>query len=98
GDYSSASRYVRAAFLKRYLRTEGGEAARVSAVLSLLGAVAPPRGSVLDEEGRAHYTTYSCCMDVSAGRYYVKKADSLGISSVALSASSLDGERLVSFL
>ena len=98
GDYSSASRYARAAFLKRYLRAESDEAARVSAVLSLLGAVAPPRGSVLDEEGRAHYTTYSCCMDVSAGRYYLKKADKLGISSVVLTPSFLDGERLVSFL
>ena len=98
GDYSSSARFARAAFLKRYLHAEGNEAARVSAVFSLLGAVAPPRGCVLDAEERAHYTTYSCCMDVSAGRYYVKKADSLGVSSVALSASSLDGERLVSFL
>lgn len=98
GDYSSASRFAKAVFLKRHLAAEGGDTARVLAVLSLLGAVAPPQGSVLNEEGRAHYTTYSCCMDMETGRYYVRRATAFGVSSVSLSPSFCDGDCLISFM
>ena len=98
GDYSSAARYARAAYLKKYLQAGRESAAQVTAVFSLLGAVAPPPGCVLDEEGRPHYTTYSCCMDAKNGKYYVKKADRLEVFSVSFDKNDLAGERLVSFL
>ena len=97
GDYSSTARFIRAAYLKQYLRAES-ESAQVPAVFSLLGAVAPPPDCVLDEEGRPHYTTYSCCMDVKNGKYYVKKADKLEVFSVSFDRNDLDGERLISFI
>lgn len=97
GDYSSASRFVRAAYLKQYLRAEG-ECEGVAAAFSLLGAVAPPPGCVLDEEERAHYTVYSCCIDAQKGKYYLKRADRLEVFSVSFDKNDLNGERLVSFM
>ncbi len=84
GDYSSASRFVRAAFLRQHLTEERGGEAQVDSVFHILGAVAPPKGSVLSLDGKPHYTTYSCCMDAAEGRYYCKRNGRLDISCFAL--------------
>ncbi len=94
GDYTSSSRFAKAAFLKRFLCDDGGEREKVARIFSLLGAVAPPKGSVLDAEGKPHYTTYSCCMDTERGIYYVRRADSLSVMAASLTAKSIDGTEL----
>ena len=94
GDYSSSARFARAAFLKKHLVKEGETQERVARMFSLLAAVAPPKGSVLNVEGRPHYTTYSCCMDALKGIYYVKRAEWLSVSSFHLSGADLDATTL----
>jgi choloylglycine hydrolase len=74
GDYTSASRFVRAAILRRWAM-EGASALSgnpdaVGLFFRILGAVAPPDGAVLTESGASHRTLYACCMDGAAGAYH----------------------------
>lgn len=95
GDYSSPSRFVRAWFLRRGLL--GMEQIRPGDVYQALAALAPVRGCVLDEQGRPHYTTYSCCMDPGAGLYTYLLSGSVEVASVALTEAACRGERLLRF-
>lgn len=97
GDYSSSARFARAAFLKEHLVSEGGEEAAIARAFSLLGAVAPVKGSVLNATGIPHYTVYSCCMNAERGIYYVKRADQLTVSSFALDSVDPDGMEIIGF-
>ena len=73
GDFSSPSRFVRAAHLLRFSKGEHP----IYDVFSLLNSVAVPKGAVRDESGKLHYTTYQCCMDAAHGVYYCRKYGSL---------------------
>lgn len=107
GDYSSPSRFVRAATLRRLTvgwmesrRGRGeagdgeGDVSPVSCFFRILGAVSPMAGAVLTEEGRSHRTLYTCCMDTAAGVYhYFTEADT-AVRSVSLGECRTDGEEL----
>lgn len=94
GDYSSSSRFARAVFLKKYLAKDGETQERIARMFSLLGAVAPPKGCVLNAEGKPHYTTYSCCIHAEKGIYYEKRAEELSVSVFSMNTTDLDGNEL----
>lgn len=92
GDYSSPSRFVKCAWLRRCAECErGGE---VRAVMDILGAVAPPSGSVLTEDGERHYTRYTAVMDASCGAYTILRAGALCPDTVRMEKESLDDDSL----
>lgn len=93
GDYSSPSRFVKTAYLKRCVGTEGS----MADVFRILGAVAPVRGSVLTSEGASHYTTYSCCMDPSDGTYYYTTYQNPTVTAVNLHRQNINGNCLFEF-
>ena len=95
GDYSSASRFVRAAFLKKHLLVGETTDETVASAFQLLGAVAPTKGSVLTPEGNPHYTTYTCCMNAEQGIYYYKRHGDLYLQQVQMCDNLLDGNALV---
>lgn len=95
GDYSSASRFVRAAFLKRNLIAEGAENESVASVFQLLGAVAPTKGSVLTPEGKPHYTTYTCCMDSEQRTYYCRRFPDLLVRKMILDEANAAEKHLL---
>ena len=95
GDYSSRSRFVRAAFLKKHLREEKEQEGRIAQAFQLLASVAPPRGVVLDDKGLAHYTTYSCCMCADTLTYYHKPAEKLCPLAVVPDEKMMEGDVLV---
>lgn len=95
GDYSSVSRFVRAAFLKKHLLVGETMDEAVASVFQLLGAVAPTKGSVFTPEGKPHYTTYTCCMDAEQGTYYYKRHEDLCLQKVHPRCNSLDGDALL---
>lgn len=64
GDFSSGSRFVRAAFLRVHLRPAG-----VGAMFQMMGAVAVPPGCLRLPGGDA-FTRYTSCCDVRRGAYY----------------------------
>ena len=103
GDYSSPSRFTRAATLRRWaakwmetqeaLREDGdGTDTSVARFFSILGAVSPTAGAVMTPEGRCHRTLYTCCMDTAAGAYlYHTEADPT-VRRISFSAQNLNGE------
>ena len=71
GDFSSASRFIKAAFVTKNSSEILDEAEDgASELLRALFSVAVPRGSVKTEDGRNNYTVYTSCMDVKNGKYH----------------------------
>ena len=94
GDFSPASRYVKAAFLKLNSPDPGSEEERVVQFFHLLEGVAMVRGSVVTPEGREDITTYSCCISAGAGVYYYKTYGNSRITAVRLAGAGLAGDAL----
>ena len=70
GDFTSPSRFVRAAYLKSHLPTPQGREAAVVAGFRLLQAVAIPRGAVMTGRGTDDYTQYTGIMNTATGEYF----------------------------
>jgi len=94
GDYSSASRFVKATFLREMTVLDGEEEENVATCFSALGALAPVKGIVLTEENAYHYTTYAACMNLARGIYYYKTHRSPAVFAADLHATPLDAEAL----
>lgn len=94
GDFSSASRFVRAAFVK-----ENSVPAEdpVSQFFHILASVAMPRGSVVMDDGRSEITRYSCCCDTGCGIYYYTTYDNSRITAVDMYSRGLQGEQLIRY-
>ena len=69
GDYSSTSRFVKAAWLSRTLTAPVGYENEVAK--SFIRAVSPPYGSVIGDGGKMHYTRYTALMDPKERSYTI---------------------------
>ncbi len=90
GDWSSRSRFVRAAFAKKHTLPATDDAARVATFFRLLGTVTIPHGCVLTDEGRCHATVYACCYDVENRTYHYTTAADMQMVSIPLTAADGD--------
>ena len=95
GDASSASRFVRAAFLKENSAAPREEAANVAQFFHILDGVAMVRGAVVTEAGTYDMTTYSCCVNTRTGRYYYKTYEDSRVRSVDLREADLEAAALI---
>ena len=95
GDYSSVSRFVKTVFLKENSAAEKDEKSDVSQFFHILDAVAMVRGSVITEKGTYDITTYSCCMNASAGAYMFKTYDDSRIRTANMYDEDIDGNSLI---
>lgn len=94
GDASSASRFVRAAFLRWNSVSPEDEDSNVSQFFHILDGVAMVRGAVVTEAGTYDITTYSCCVNTRTGTYYYKTYDDSRIRKVDLCGEELEGSAL----
>ena len=97
GDYSSASRFVRAAFVKENSICGEGEKESVSQFFHILDSVAHPRGCVDMGDGKYEITVYSSCCNTVRGIYYYKTYENSQVTSVDMRCEDLDGKRLISY-
>lgn len=97
GDYSPASRFVKAAFLLQQSVAPADETANVSQLFHLLDSVAMPRGSVITQEKKWEITTYSACMNASQGIYYYKTYSNNALTAVDMRRENLDASELREF-
>lgn len=97
GDASSASRFIRAAFLKWNSEAPEEEKANVSQFFHILDSVAMVRGAVVTEAGTYDITTYSCCINAATGAYYYKTYDDSRIRRTDLSQADPEGSVLCFF-
>lgn len=93
GDFSSASRFVRACFVKENICTMEGEESSVNQFFHILDSVAMPKGCVWTERGY-EYTRYGSCCNVNRGIYYYKTYENYEIRSVEMQESDMDGKEL----
>lgn len=97
GDYSSASRYVRAAFVKLNSRCGEKEEQCVSQFFHILNAVAMPRGCVIMPPDKYEITLYSCCCNTDRGIYYYTTYDNSRITAVDMHAEDLQGSKVITY-
>ena len=97
GDFSPASRFVKALFCKANSVCPQDEAACVSQVFHILDSVAMVRGTVVTGEGKHDITTYSCCINATAGVYYYKTYECSQIVRVPLGGARAEGAELSIF-
>lgn len=97
GDFSSASRFVKAAFVKLNSLSGEGEAESVSQFFHILSSVAMPRGSVRMRPDEYEITLYSCCCNVDRSVYYYTTYDNSRITAVDMHRENLDGVSPISY-
>ena len=97
GDLSSASRFVRAAFVKENAVSDSDEPSSVSQFFHILGSVEHVRGCVLLDDGKYEITAYTSCINLSRGIYYYTTYENRCISAVDLFRCNLGGEELLRF-
>ena len=89
GDYSSASRFVRAFFVKENSVAKEAEKSSVNQFFHILNAVAMPKGCVWTKTGY-EYTRYSSCCNANQGIYYYITYDNFEIRSVDMHETDLN--------
>ena len=97
GDYSSASRFVRAVFIKEKSPCFESEREAVSHFFHMLGGVAMPKGCVMTKSGEYEYTRYSSCCDADKGIYYYTTYDNSSVTAVDMHSIDVDGTKIYAF-
>lgn len=93
GDYSSASRFVRAVFIKEKSPCFESEKESVSHFFHILSGVAMPKGCVMTKNGEYEYTRYSSCCNADKGIYYYTTYDNTTVTAVDMHKYNLDGSK-----
>lgn len=93
GDLSSASRFVRAAYIKLNSIDDGTENNAVCQFFHILNAVEQQRGAVAIGDGY-EITVYSSCCNTNKGVYYFKTYDNSQITAVDMFARDLNATEL----
>lgn len=96
GDYSSQSRFVKAAFVKNKSPKDGKEEDSVNQFFHILSSVEMPKGSVL-VGGKEEFTVYSSCCNIDRGLYYYKTYENFSINCVDMNKENLDGDKLITY-
>ena len=91
GDFSSPSRFVRAAFFRNYAKEAVD---RVNTFFHLIATAEIPKGCVELPDGRDAITQYTSCMDQHQGAYYYRTYENPQISGVLMENVNLDGDAL----
>ena len=97
GDFSSASRFVRALFVKENSKSDNDEKSNVAQFFHILNSVAMPNGCVL-ADGGFEYTRYSSCCNIERGIYYYTTYEGFAIKTVDMHDVDLEGSELYSSL
>lgn len=94
GDNSSASRFVRAAFLKYNALPHDGDG--VGLFFRIMSGIEQTKGTVRLENGKNVISVYTSCCDIKKGIYYYKTYRG-GFGAVDMKREDLDGDRLSTF-
>lgn len=96
GDLSSASRFIRAAFVKSNATYEECEEKDVPQFFRILGSVAQQKGCVITPHGLEH-TIYTSCCNTKLGIYYYQTYYNPQICAVSLNRHDLSQDKLISY-
>lgn len=96
GDLSSASRFVRAAFMRSNSLCGDSPEEGVTQFFHILGSVAHVRGSVM-VDGKPEITVYSSCCNASRGIYHYTTYENSRITAIDMHKENLDGSKLCAY-
>lgn len=91
GDFASAGRFVKAAFVREFLITGNEAEDDVNGFFRILESVAVPRGCMRLREGVFEETVYSSCCDLEEGIYYYTTYQNPSVHAVKLRGTDLEG-------
>ena len=94
GDLSSASRFVRAAFVKLNSVSGESENESISQFFHILGAVEQQRGCACLPDGSYEITAYTSCMNTDKGIFYYTTYGNRTICAVDMYRCDLEGKKL----
>ncbi len=97
GDYSSTSRFIKAAFLKEHLPKEDNEIKMTIDLFNVLDAVKMINGSIKTKEGKFDTTIYSAVMNLTELSYQYKTYFSNTINKITLTSERKEGTKLITF-
>lgn len=97
GDFSSASRFVKAVFVKENSSCKEDETASVNQFFHILASVAMPKGCVMTPSGEFEYTRYSCCCNMDTLTYYFSTYENSTIRKVKMEEEAMVGKQLIDF-
>ncbi|MGL5415385.1 MAG: choloylglycine hydrolase [Clostridium sp.] len=96
GDFTPASRFIRAAFLRHFALANDSDSMAVNEFFHILNNVAMVRGSVRTPE-RSDITIYTSCMNLEKGIYYYNTYNNNSLNAVNMNKEKLDGDELILF-
>lgn len=97
GDYSSESRFVRAAFVKMNSRLKSIEDERINQFFHILDSVSMPDGCVEIQPEEFEITRYSSCCNTCKGIYYYTTYGNKQVTAVDMYRENLEGNKLISY-
>ncbi len=97
GDFSSESRFVKAAFIKERSVCGQTEEESLSQFFHILSSVSQPEGAVRRDDGSLSRTIYSSCVNAEKGIYYCKTYGNSRISALSLFKEDLESDLLISY-
>lgn len=97
GDLSSASRFVRAAFVKLNAVSGESEKESISQFFHILGSVAQQRGCAVMPDGSYEITLYTSCINTDKGIYYYTTYENNCIHAVDMHRCDLESEELYTY-
>ncbi len=95
GDYSSPSRFIRAALLKKYIQLEETPSATIHACFQILSSVAMLPGVLKRTQGENYETRYTACMSLNPPCYHYKLFNSFEFHSLHLTTEDLENDPIV---
>ena len=96
GDWSSKSRFVRAAFVNGCSPDSSSEKEAVGQFFHMLSAVEMPKGVVRLESGD-EITQYTSCCNLLLGKYYYTTYTNRQICCVDMHKADLESEKIISY-
>ena len=97
GDFSSTSRFIKAAYVKRKSIDDGTESGGVNQFFHILSSVEMPKGCVRTEDEKVKYTIYSSCCDLDEIIYYYTTYEKKQPTALRLFDNNLEGDELIKF-
>lgn len=95
GDYTSPSRFVRAAYVNANYPQKEREAANVSRMFHSLSQVAMVEGSAMARDGKTEKTLYTGCFSSATRTYYFNTYEDVSIRSYCLDEYPRTGDAVI---
>lgn len=97
GDLSSASRFVRAAFIKANSVSSDNESENIGQFFHILKSVAQQKGLNRVDNDKYEYTIYNSCCNTDKGIYYYTTYENSCITAVDMHKTDLSGRKIISY-